>query len=209
MDSGRALQELAERFGIGSASEEAGRLLSFLRLLDKWNARVNLTSSTEWPALESLFEEALWAARFYPRESAYHLDIGSGAGFPAIPMRILRPLMQLRLVESRARRAAFLETVVSELRLDGSEVVCGRIEDLLPSGALPRFDIVSWKGLRLRTEALELLLTASRPETRFWLFHGPALPLEDPGQAQKSLRLLQRESLPRHPSWRLSIYAIR
>lgn len=196
------------RYRIEADSAEARSFSAYLRLLQKWNARVNLTASTDWPALGWLFEEALWAAQFYTLGPAVHLDIGSGAGFPALLLRILRPSMRLRLVECRARRAAFLETAAAELRLEGTEVIGRKIEEYLRPGTAPGFDIVSWKGLKLGTAALRMLAGASTPATRFWLFHGPELPLAEPAQAPAVMKLLQRESFPGRPGRCLSILAV-
>jgi 16S rRNA (guanine527-N7)-methyltransferase len=206
MNSADGLRELIARHGIREGSEEARRLFAYLALLEKWNDGINLTASTSWSSLARFFEEALWAARLYPQARVTHIDIGSGAGFPAVPMRILRPAMRLLLVESRAKRAVFLETVTKELGLHGTEVVCRRAEEYLRSQPLPQFDIVSWKGLKLSSEALDGLLAASKPETRLWLFHGAELPLEEPATALKSLRLVQREHFPGRLIWQLSIY---
>jgi 16S rRNA (guanine(527)-N(7))-methyltransferase RsmG len=206
MNSAEGLRELIARHGIRDGSEEARRLFAYLALLEKWNEGVNLTASTEWSSLAKLFEEAMWASSLYPQARVTHMDIGSGAGFPAVPMRILRPAMRLCLVESRAKRAVFLETVVKELCLGDTEVVCLRAEEYLRSRPLRQFDIVSWKGLKLRREALDGLLASSKPETRLWLFHGLVLPLEDAGVALKYLRLVQREHFPGRPNWQLSIY---
>jgi 16S rRNA (guanine(527)-N(7))-methyltransferase RsmG len=206
MNSADGLRELIARHGIRESSDEARRLFAYLALLEKWNAGINLTASTAWSSLVGFFEEAMWASRLYPQARITHMDIGSGAGFPAVPMRILRPAMRLRLVESRAKRAVFLETVTKELGLDNTEVICRRAEEYLRSRPLPEFDIASWKGLKLSTVALGRLLAASKPETRLWLFHGPKLPLENPAAALKSLRLVQREHFPGRPSWQLSIY---
>jgi 16S rRNA (guanine527-N7)-methyltransferase len=201
------LRELITRHGIHESSDDARRLFIFLALLEKWNASINLTASTEWSSLAMLFEEAMWAASFYPQSPVAHMDIGSGAGFPAVPMRILQPAMHLRMVESRAKRAVFLEAAVKELGLDNTEVVCRRAEDYLRSGSMPRFDIVSWKGLKLSSVAFDNLLAASSPETRLWLLHGAKVPLEDAAENLKSLRLVRREPFPGRLSWQLSIYA--
>lgn len=208
MDAARALGQLLVQYGVEEESEEALRLQRYLALLEKWNAHVNLTASTAWSALGWLFEEALWAARCYPQTGVAHLDIGSGAGFPAVPLRILRPAMRLRLVESRNRRGAFLETVAAELGLDGTEVVCCRAEQYLRSEPAPEFDIVSWKAVKLGTTAMDLLLAASKPDTQIWLFHGAELPIENPARAQRRLRLLRREHFPGRPRRQLSVFAV-
>jgi hypothetical protein len=116
--------------------------------------------------------------------------------------------MRLRLVESRARRAAFLETVAAELNLPGMAVAACRVEDYLSAAEVPPFDIVSWKGIRLSREAMKLLRQRSRPNTQVWLFHGKELPLADPVRAQGFLRLLRREAFPGHPERWLSIFAV-
>jgi 16S rRNA (guanine527-N7)-methyltransferase len=213
MHSGKAvetadgLRGLITRYGILESSDEARRLFAYLALLEKWSARINLTASAEWSSMAKLFEEALWASRFYPQSRVTHMDIGSGAGFPAVPMRILRPAMCLRLVESRAKRAVFLEIAAKELGLDGTEVVCRRAEDYLRSESLSQFDIVSWKGLKLSKVSFDNLLKASKPDTRLWLFHAEKLPLEDAAEALESLRLVRQEHFPGRPGWQLSIYA--
>jgi 16S rRNA (guanine527-N7)-methyltransferase len=187
---------------------EVRLLLAYLALLEKWNPRVNLTATTKWDELGTFFAEAIWAAGFYPKGPVAHLDIGSGAGFPAIPMRVVLPEMRLCMVESRTKRAAFLETVTTGLRLEGTKVICNRVEEILRAREAPPFNIVSWKGLRLSAEALELLLAASCPKTQFWVFHGQELPVEAPERAGRALNLMRREHFPGRPGWQLSIYAV-
>jgi 16S rRNA (guanine(527)-N(7))-methyltransferase RsmG len=208
MNAAESLCRLAARHGFGAESVETGRLLGYLALLEKWNARINLTAATDWAAIGWLFEEALWAAGFCGRARLRQLDIGSGAGFPAVPMKLVRPAMQLCLVESRAKRAAFLETVAAELHLEGMEVVCSRAEEYLRIPGEDCFDIISWKALKLSHEAFTQLLDRCGPTTRFWLFHGPELPLKDSERALRRLALVQREQFPGYPNRKLSIYAV-
>lgn len=202
------LRQWVLKSGHGDDHGEMQLLLAYLALLEKWNARVNLTATTEWDELGSLFAEAIWAAGLYPKGPVAHLDIGSGAGFPAILMRIMRPDMRLCLVESRTKRAAFLETLITDLHLEGTQVICSRVEELLRSREAPSFDIVSWKGLKLSAEAFGLLLAASRPTTQFWIFHGQELPVEAPERARMALNLMRREHFPGRSGWQLSIYGV-
>ena len=206
MDSAGALRELVRRFGLDGDAEESGRLLRYLRLLEKWNTRINLTASTAWPAIGPLFEEALWAAGYYPEKGGCHLDIGSGAGFPAIPMHIVRPALRLELLESRVKRAVFLEAAVAELQLAATTVVCQRAEAYLRSQVVSEFDVVSWKAIKLSSEAFGLLLGVSGPDCRFWLFHGAELPVAAPEEVERRLILLRRENFPGRAGWQLSIY---
>ena len=73
-----ALQQLLMESSVPPNSEVAVRLKSFLILLEKWNSRINLASSTEWRVIGPMIREAIWAAAFYPPEAVSHLDIGSG-----------------------------------------------------------------------------------------------------------------------------------
>jgi 16S rRNA (guanine527-N7)-methyltransferase len=136
-----------------------------------------------------------------------HLDIGSGAGFPALVLRLMRPEMSLEMVESRTKRAVFLETVIRELKLGGCAVSARRLGAFLETcGGPGEWGCVSWKGLRIGGRELRALLEASEPGTLFWVFHGERIPVGDPELTGRTLRLRQTEVFPAKPAWRLSIY---
>jgi 16S rRNA (guanine527-N7)-methyltransferase len=201
------LADLACRFQL--SPETAQRLEAYRKLLEKWNPRVNLTASTEWRALGPLFEEAVWAAALCPVHPACHLDIGSGAGFPALPIALLHPESRFDLLEPRERRAAFLETVALELGLRNVVVIPQRVDGYLASHRDRISGRVSWKAIRLATIDADLLLRRAAPGTEFWLFHGRDLPLEDTGPWERGARLECRRVFPRRPGWFLSIYVSR
>jgi hypothetical protein len=207
MDTTEGLLGLLARYGISPQSDAHGRFLTYLKLLEKWAAHVNLVGSADWRVIGPLFEESLWASGFYPEKAVRHLDIGTGAGFPALVLRLLRPLMSLEMVESRSRRAAFLETVSQELKLDGCAVSAQRLGAFLQTLGRPgAWDCVSWKGCRLGGRELRALLEASGPGTLFWIFHGDRIPVGDPELLGRALRLKQTMIFPAKPAWRLSIY---
>jgi len=185
------------------------RLSQYWKLLEKWNARINLTASTDWEKLAPFFGEAIWAASLYPDGPVRHLDIGSGGGFPALVLRILRPEMILDLVESRYKRALFLETAVEELSLVHVRVHNQQLREFLSRREENKpWDVISWKGIRLRAKELSLLSRRKHPKTQFWIFHGDTFrpaPLEG---LSPSLRLFRRERCPCKPLWYLSIYGI-
>lgn len=202
-----ALNRLLEEAGYPSEGEESRQFLRYCQILEKWSARVNLVGSTEWHTLGPLFQEAVWASALYPDRSRRHLDVGSGAGFPAVPLRILRPRMQLDLVESRERRAIFLETLVRDLGLTDVRVHHARLESFLSSQGDPSvWDCVSWKALRLSSRELRALLRRTSEQSQFWLFHGERLPTDDLEWLESHGRLLRRERCAYYPRWLLSIY---
>jgi 16S rRNA (guanine527-N7)-methyltransferase len=200
-----ALVQLLHGSGMAAEPEAVRQLEGFLALLRKWNARTNLTASTRWSALAPFVEEAVWAARLYPPGAVTHLDVGSGAGFPAIPLRILLSRLRLDLVEVRVRRSVFLETVVAELGLSDTRVFNSRLDRFLD--ACPcRWDCISWKGVKLSTRDLQALVSRATAETRFWMFHGRTLAAENPDLLEKALVLEGRHACPARKGWWLSEY---
>jgi 16S rRNA G527 N7-methylase RsmG len=204
---GEELADLARRVQL--SPETAQRLEAYRKLLEKWNPRVNLTASMEWRALGPLFEEAVWAAGLCPVRPTCHLDIGSGAGFPALPMALLHPESRFDLLEPRVRRAAFLETVALELGMRNVVVMPLRVDSYLASREDKVSGRVSWKAIRLAGKDADLLLRRAASGTEFWLFHGRELPVEDPAQWERGARLECRRVFPRRPGWFLSIYVSR
>jgi 16S rRNA (guanine(527)-N(7))-methyltransferase RsmG len=208
MESVDGLKKLFGEIGIGAESGNARKLLNYLELLQKWNARINLTASTEWQSLKPLFLEGISAAKLYPPGARDHLDIGSGAGFPGIILRILVPRIRLELVESRGKKSVFLETVIEALDLENSVVHTERL-DALMSRCNPQriWDCISWKGLKLRTYELMGLMQHANAHTQFWMFHGRELAAEDPEIVGKYLKLLDQKKCGKGKNWVLSIYS--
>jgi len=110
------------------------RLEAYFSILKRWNARMNLTAlPLEHPTdetLDRLFVEPLAAARHVADAGGAWFDLGSGGGSPAIPLKIARPSLRLVMIESKARKAAFLRETVRSLGLSGSRVENARFEDV-------------------------------------------------------------------------------
>jgi 16S rRNA (guanine527-N7)-methyltransferase len=105
---------------------------TYLALLLKWNARLNLTAVREPAAIiRRHFVECIQCAQMLPKLSAEStlLDFGSGAGFPGIPIAICRPDIKVTLAESQRKKAAFLQEVVRALDIN-AEVFDGRVEEM-------------------------------------------------------------------------------
>jgi 16S rRNA (guanine527-N7)-methyltransferase len=115
---------------------------NYLNLLRKWQKSQRLIGSAEpgW-IVEKLFLDSLLFLRVLPARLGSLLDLGSGAGLPGIPIKIVRPEIQLVLLESRQRRASFLSNAVRELALERVSVVSGRAEELAEELG-ERFDAV-------------------------------------------------------------------
>ena len=149
------LQDLGTRARVTLDGERWTRLAEFLGLLFRWNERMNLTALDVGDrGLRRLVIEPLLAARHVPRGAESMMDIGSGGGSPAIPMKIARPQLDVRMVESRARKAAFLRHAVRQLDLGGIEVENCRHETLVQRREMREaHDVVTVRGVRIEEGA--------------------------------------------------------
>jgi 16S rRNA (guanine(527)-N(7))-methyltransferase RsmG len=207
--SAEGLNKLLEESGIQRDSEAGMRMRTYLALLEKWNSTINLTASTEWSAIQALFLEAIRASAFYPGGAVAHLDIGSGGGFPAIPLRILQPSMQLELVESRGKRCVFLETVVNALEFREAVIHNRRLDALLQRvGKEKVWDCVSWKAIKLESSDLDMLRKHAHSKTQFWTFHGKELAVREPESFAKNFSIVRNENLGCGREWNLSVFRL-
>ena len=110
------------------------QLEGYFRLLGAWNAKINLTAldlvREPDKAVDRLLIEPLVAARYLDRVSATAIDIGSGGGSPAIPMKLARPDVAFTLVEAKTRKCAFLREAGRQLGVE-LRVETARYEVLL------------------------------------------------------------------------------
>jgi 16S rRNA (guanine527-N7)-methyltransferase len=100
-------------------------------ILLTWNEKVNLTAIRDpLEILNRHFCESMYAAVAVPMENGRLADVGSGAGFPGLPLKIVRPELQVFLVESNMKKATFLTEVLRNIELPGTRVIVSRYEDL-------------------------------------------------------------------------------
>jgi 16S rRNA (guanine527-N7)-methyltransferase len=125
--------------------------LTYVNLLLKWNARMNLTAVRKPEEMvQRHFGESFFAARHWlSEEQALNVvDVGSGAGFPGLPMAIFSPSCQFTLIESNGKKAAFLNEVIRSLQLKNAKVFSQRAEaypdkaDLVTMRAVDAFESV-------------------------------------------------------------------
>lgn len=125
------LKEGSFRLGIQLTESQLEQFERYYRLLADWNSRFNLTGVIECEAVQSIhFVDSLSAAAAgISLDSGRIIDIGTGAGFPGIPLKIAFPEIELTLLEATGKKAAFLTEAVSELQLKSVTVVNARAED--------------------------------------------------------------------------------
>ncbi len=112
------------------SEDQANRFLTYLEELKKWNRAYNLTGlKTDRDIIIKHFLDSLLFLKMFPSHATTAADIGSGAGFPGIPVKIFLPLMKMFLVEPVGKKAIFLRHICSRLALDGIEIIDKRIEE--------------------------------------------------------------------------------
>jgi 16S rRNA (guanine527-N7)-methyltransferase len=123
----RALGE----FHLTVTEEQVQHIQRYTDLLLKWNDAVNLTAIRD--PLEILYRhfcECMFAASVISLDNGRLADVGSGGGFPGLPLQILCPRLEVFLIESNVKKATFLAEVVRELGLTGTRVLVSRYEEL-------------------------------------------------------------------------------
>ncbi len=131
------------------------RIQLYLDLLLKWNRKINLTAEKD---PDSILKRHVFDSLQYSRALKPDLrvmDIGSGAGFPGIPLKIIFPGMALVLVESQRKRCSFMETVIRELGLEQAEVINARAEDI-PTKQEGQFDAIIFRAVSDLKQCLTL-----------------------------------------------------
>lgn len=156
------------------------KLLAYLALLDKWNRVYNLTAvrGVERMVSHHLLD-SLAAVPFF--QGGRVLDVGSGGGLPGIPLAIARPQLQVTLIDSVAKKTAFLLQAKMELGLDNVSVVTSRVEDYRPETG---FDVITSRAFSDLREFVALTHHLLNPAGR-WLAmkglnpHGELASLQD------------------------------
>jgi len=156
------------------------RLAAFLDLLVRWNRKINLTALDDLDeAIDRLLLEPLAAVPHLPAGEGRLLDIGSGSGSPAIPLTLARPDLDLTMVDTKARKAAFLREAVRVLELPRAIVETARYQDLLERhGQAGTYTAVTVRAVRIDSETVQAIAHFLAPDGLALLFRGPTGPNE-------------------------------
>ena len=123
------IREALAPFGITPTGEASEKIRGFIEILSQWNEKISLTGMTGVRViLERHFGESMFAAKAVAVEKGRLADVGSGAGFPGLALKIIRPELRVALIESNGKKAAFLSEVVRRLGMSGVEVLRCRFE---------------------------------------------------------------------------------
>ena len=183
------LGKRARKAGVAPDQPLVDALYAYFHLLQFWNQKVNLTAFTldaaPDEAIDRLLIEPLVVARHFQGTHGHHgtlhgpqlgphprlLDIGSGGGSPAIPLKLAMPALALTMVESKTRKSAFLREVVRQLNLTEASVETARAEDLLTRSELVESqDLLTIRAVRIEQKLLAQIQAFLRLGGRILLF---------------------------------------
>ncbi len=184
--------ETAELVGVKVGMKEATDFLTYLNLLLDWNQRMNLTAITD--PEEIVVKHFIDSLALVPHLKEYPtlsiLDVGTGAGFPGIPLKIVLPHINVVLLDSLKKRVLFLDAVIGELGLKGISAVHGRAEDF---GKQPdyreAFDIVTSRAVAKLSVLSELCIPFVKVGGNFISYKG-AKADEEINEAQNAINVL-------------------
>ena len=126
------LRDSLDKLKIQYNDEQIEQFRSYYELLTEWNKKINLTAITGYEDVvrKHFIDSIMICSLLDLNKDIRIIDVGTGAGFPGIPIKILNPDCRIVLLDSLNKRVRFLETVVDELGLDNVECIHGRAEDV-------------------------------------------------------------------------------
>ena len=184
--------DLFRQAGFAPDHEQTARFEKFGYELLEWNRKMNLTALTDDEGIVvKHFLDSLLAVRseYWSGRGAL-LDLGTGAGFPGVPLKIMHPQLRVVLADSLQKRIRFLEHIIAELQLQGIEARHGRAEELGRNALFrEKFDYVASRAVAKMPVLLEYCLPFLRIGGYFFAYKGPT-GREELEEAQKALALL-------------------
>jgi 16S rRNA (guanine527-N7)-methyltransferase len=145
----------AKELGIDFSVEQVNSLFIYMAELKKWNRKINLTAIRDERdmIIKHVLDSLSYIKGFDPSERMRLLDMGSGAGFPALPIAVAMPGISVTLVESVKKKTSFLRHIIRTLELTGAEVIDKRTEELHVSSQAS-YDVVTARAFATMVAAL-------------------------------------------------------
>lgn len=186
------LDILFEPLGLSLSSVQREQFSDYYRLLIEWNKRINLTSITaEQEVAVKHFYDSITPSIYFPFSKGKKVcDVGSGAGFPGIPLKIVNPGIELTIVDSLQKRLAFLQALVQKLELNHISLIHERAETFAQLKSYrEHFDIVVARAVAGLSVLSEYCLPLLRRGGLFIAMKGPNVENEIK-QAGRAIQIL-------------------
>lgn len=142
----KAITLILGEYGVAATPALCLAIQKYISVLLRWNEKIALTTITDPPDIVRFhFGESMFGASVVPIKEGRLADVGTGAGFPGLPLKLVLPSLDLVLIESNAKKASFLSECIREVNLTGVEAYRGRFEDI--EAEQNRFDFVTARAL--------------------------------------------------------------
>ncbi len=176
-------------FGVSPTEEMCDRFAGYERLLLEWNEKMNLTAITAHDQIvHKHFVDSISCQSLIPAGASV-ADVGTGAGFPGLPLKIVRPDIRVTLIDALAKRLNFLDTVINELKLDAVETVHMRAEDAGHSIHREAHDVVCARAVASLPVLCEYCMPLVKPGGVFLAMKGTEGAAEAKS-AEKAVKIL-------------------
>ena len=173
----RQIRETLSPFAISLTEDQISKIREYTLLLLRWNRSVSLTSIRDpMEIVERHFGESMYACKLLPVENCRLVDIGTGAGFPGLALKIASPGIHLTLIESNKKKCAFLSEVVRTLGFNDVEILPERFEEIRPETVLANIitcravgefkQLLRWSAIALLRRGHLLLWVGAGDSTR-------------------------------------------
>ncbi len=200
---------------INLTENQLAQFQKFYELVIAWNEKINLTAITDEKefAIKHVIDSlSIWDAKKFAAAKNL-LDVGTGAGFPAIPIKIFQPEIEIVLLDSLNKRINFLREVVGELKLSGVEFLHGRAEDFAHQNNFrEKFDLVTARAVARLNVLAEYCLPFVKIGGTFAAMKGKNF-REEISEAEAAIKILgggeiicAEKNLPEIPDARAVIY---
>jgi 16S rRNA (guanine527-N7)-methyltransferase len=175
------MKKSAEKLGLPFSKEQYEQFIQYKKMLKEWNEKMNLTAITEDEEIISKhFIDSIQAFQFSELKDATTLiDVGTGAGFPGLPIKIMKPELKVTLLDSTNKKLGFLKVVTEELELKNVEFIHSRAEDgARKIGYRDSYDIAISRAVANLSLLTELCLPYVKIGGHFIALKGPAVDQE-------------------------------
>lgn len=189
------LKQASDNESLDFTEDKYDKFIRYKELIKEWNEKVNLTAITEdSEIIKKHFIDSIKVFKFQELKNAKKvIDIGTGGGFPGIPMKIINPSSKVVLLDSLNKRINFLNEVIKELKLNDIETIHGRAEDFAQENKYrERFDVAVSRAVANLTVLTEFCLPFVKIGGCFVAMKGPAID-EEMKEAKNAIKILGGE----------------
>ena len=189
----KEIEKKSRKIDINLDNEICNKLYNYMNLLLEWNEKINLTAITdEKEIILKHFIDSFTINKFI-NSGDIMLDIGTGAGFPGLPIKIIRPEVDVFLMDSLNKRINFLNEVIELLQLKNIEAFHSRAEEMAKNNKFrEKFDVVTSRAVAKLNILLEYMLPYTKIDGKCLCMKGPNIE-EEIKEAEKALKILGGE----------------